>query len=158
MPEIVFQYRRTTARYRDIGDPEGDAWTFYDDGTVIHTFYSVGYKDPVRTITVARDPALSDAIREYIDAHDAEIRAIPHSLNNGSLDGYYDLFTFKDHCITGINVTHDHPDAADPVWQERYGDNRIHEAQLVALYRGIYAIIQQYLPDVRIPLRGAGIV
>ncbi|MBQ1325294.1 MAG: hypothetical protein IIY52_04675, partial [Solobacterium sp.] len=83
MPEIVFQYRRTTARYRDIGDPEGDAWTFYDDGTVIHTFYSVGYKDPVRTITVARDPALSDAIREYIDAHDAEIRAIPHSLNNG---------------------------------------------------------------------------
>ena len=160
MPDTVFQYWRSTARYREVGDPDGDAWTFYDDGTVVHTYYAVGYKDPVRTIAVAESVELADALREYIDAHDAVIKAIPVSLNNGSLDGYYDIFTFGDHRITGINVTEKDPEAMkseDPFYAERYAENMVQEAQLVAVFRELYGIIRHYLPEVHIRIRSAGI-
>ena len=159
MPDIVFQYWRSTARYREVGNPDGDAWTFYDDSTVIHTYYTVGYKDPTRTITVAESPELIEALKAYIDAHDAVIKAIPVNLNNGSLDGYYDILTFLDHRITGINITAKDPEtvkAEDPFYAERYAENMIHEAALVNVFREIYAIIREYLPEVRFRCRSAG--
>ena len=158
MPEIVFQYLRSTSRYRDVGDPEGDAWTFYDDGTVTHMYYVVGFSTPVRTVPLGCSPELMKELQTWIKEHEAEIAAINPNLDNGSVDGYYDLFVFGSHRITALNILDLDPETYDPAYTAKYRDNMIQEHRVITLFRGIYQIVQRFLPEVHIPIRSAGIV
>ena len=124
MSDIVFQYLRSTTRYRDVGDPEGGAYTVYDDGTMTHVFYVVGYNAPVRTVTLGCVPEMAERIGAYNAEHAAEIAEIPLNLDNGSIDGYYDKFTFGDHCVTSINILGF--DTDDSKYSEYYAANMIH--------------------------------
>ncbi len=155
MGDIVFQYLRSTTRYRDTGDPEGDAYTVTEDGRLTHEFYVVGYRAPVRTVTLGCIPEMAEEVKAYISAHSEEIAVIPFHLDNGSIDGYYDKFTFGDHCITSINILGF--DTDDPKYAERYSGNMIHERNTIDHFQDVYGIIRKYMPEVHIPVRSAGI-
>ena len=81
-------------------DGSGDAVSICEDGTVQYDHFIFCSEVPVSSVKVRIDSTLAKEIQKVLTKYKKDIERIPVDINNGTLDGSWDIFTFYDKTIT----------------------------------------------------------
>lgn len=101
----IFQYRTASACDSELGDDDGFSVGIYRNGTIIYKGY--GFHDQ---ILFTKKYYISQRFIKKMENYIAKCgyEEIPHSLDNNSCDGSFDVFYFYSHdreyCIESLNI------------------------------------------------------
>ena len=152
---IIFEYR-THAAYGMVVDenttlkqkePDDYGITLRANGELVLKAFYFGWTKPVFTQLVAVNKVLAERVMEMQETILELIKDVPKSLNNGSLDGSYDIFTFFGKRIEALNISRTNINeiiARNPEYYEEYKDNIDFENRVLDAYDDIAELINFY--------------
>lgn len=118
--------------------------TLKENGDFVLNSYALGRDDPIRTRLIATDKEMADVVMKRISEISSSIDTIPRSINNGSLDGSFQLFNFHGIRFRALNIMrHDIERIREinPRYYKDYLDIMIYENRLLDAYDVIAEII-----------------
>lgn len=149
---ILFEYECTPAWSRGIGSFGGRTLCVNKSGYVTYNEYVHGKPEPTLSRSFDGGTDLANIISSIIESHKEAIKDIPENLDNGSLDGCFDNFTFDEKQIKTLNISQvdvEECKKENPEYYQDYSDNIEHENIVINLYIEIVKAIKSHTPDIQ---------
>ncbi len=143
--KILFSYRTSNADCCTEGDDDGFLLAIYDDGTAVYNKYVVE-----NTIAKSRKFKVSDKtvseISAVLDKYKKKISALDRDIDNGSCDGDFNIFTFRNKKISTLNIDeHDTKiiSMMNPTYYIKYHHVIVQENIIIKIFKEICAILRK---------------
>ena len=149
---ILFEYECTPAWSGGVGSFGGRTLCVNSSGSVTYYEYVHGKPEPTLTRTFDGGIDLANTIDSIIEFHKEDIKNIPENLDNGSLDGCFDNFTFDEKQIKALNISQvdvEECKKENPEYYQDYSSNIEHENTVINLYLEIVKAIKFIVPDIK---------
>lgn len=153
MSEVLFEFKSTLS-FGFFGKKGGSSIVVFDDGSIVQRHFIFGQDEPAEENKIAFIPEIVVLIKRVILDHESEIKKIPGSLHNGTLDGSHDCFRFGKKEISSWTIKRTDLSKVkqrNPSYYKKYKDNMIYENMVLDIYNEIIEIINRF--DIGISLR-----
>lgn len=151
--DIIFQYKFGGEGFGCAGMPGGTSITVYSNGDIVQGEYYFGVDEPFKKKTLATSSELAKSLQKIITKYADQLKSIPDSLDNGTLDAPGDYFTFGNKKIVAWNITRLQRADTYPEYYEVYKDNIAYENEVLDIYDEIAKEINKYIKGFQLEIK-----
>ena len=141
--EILFGYRLGNADCCTEGDDDGFLFVIYNDGTAIYNKYVV-HDIVTRSRRFKVSNKTISEINSVLDRYKKKISAFDTDIDNGSYDGDFNIFTFRNKKINTLNIEeHNIKETTirNPKYLKEYYNVMVQENKIMNIFKKICAIL-----------------